>query len=209
MSEFRSGRKSLSQYAWMAPAIVLLALGLAYLSGNGIPESSPSLQTLELGERHERVLILNPDRHQELLPWQPLASAIREQVLQNLSELRARYQMLGPTTTVAARPAAAELSQLAQSIGGLLTRHQLGHYVAEPQMADLVATDGNDSMYLHVASQDVALARNLLSALAPMLAGTVTIRFDERLASGQLRLVLAATPRFTGQGVAVFPRNEQ
>lgn len=210
MSEFRPGFRSASKYAWMAPAIVLLALLLIYLFGNSDADRAKPVQTLEMAESHQRVRIGQPDQQGGLQASAPLSTEIRERVLQNLSEFRAEHQMVGPTVTVTATETAAGSVVLAETLGELLARHNLGKQVAEPRFATngaaaIGAGNTADSMHLHVASRDVTFAHNLLTALSPMLAGTVLIRFDESLGTGQLQLLITATPQFTAEGVAVFP----
>lgn len=209
MSELRPGFRSASKYAWMAPAIILLALLLVFLFGKDDADQTKPVQTLETSERQDRVRIGQPDQPGELQVSASLSTEIREHVLQNLSEFRAQHQMVGPTVTVTATATTAGSVRLAETIGELLARHNLGEHVGEARSATNGAIDGDsnarDGMRLLVASQDVTFAHSLLAALAPMLSGTVVIQFDESLGTGKLRLLVTTTPQFTEEGVAVFP----
>ena len=203
MQENRPGYKSMSRYAWIAPAIILLALGLIYLADNDEPDR---VQTLEATVDFERVRMGHPDQHGKLQRDQTLSATTRRHVVQNLSGFRADHKVVGPTITVTAIEASGASRDLAKRIGGLLAQHNLGRYAEEPETTEMSESGGGrDGVVLFVRRTDRSLAQGLITALAPMLSGTVTIQFNDERRAGQLLLAIVATPGFTDEGVAVFP----
>lgn len=203
MQENRPGYKSMSRYAWIAPAIILLALGLIYLADNDEPDR---VQTLEATVDFERVRMGHPDQHGKLQRDQTLSATTRRHVVQNLSGFRADHKVVGPTITVTAIEASGASRDLAKRIGGLLAQHNLRRYAEEPETTEMSENGGvRDGVVLFVRRTDRSLAQGLITALAPMLSGTVTIQFNDERRAGQLLLAIVATPGFTDEGVAVFP----
>lgn len=201
----RPGRKSMSRYAWIAPVIVALAFGLVYLFGDSGPNH---IKTLEVTGHYERVRIDQPVQHGELQSSKALSADTRQRVLQRLSGFRAEHRMLGPAVTVTTLKASAASIELAQRIGELLAQHNLGNYTADPRITGDTHGVDSDGVILSVRRADRTMAHDLVSALSPMLAGTVRIRLDDTHQPGKLLLEIAATPGFSDQGVAVFPAVE-
>lgn len=197
----RLGYRSMSRYAWMAPVLVLLTLGVIYLFGNDSPDR---IQTREATENFERVRLDPPAESEALQGPVALSDARRQNVLQRLSAFRADYRVVSPTVTVAALEASSASRELAQRIGGLLAQHNLGRYAAEPVVIEHIGDGGNDGLIIAVKREDRTLARTLATALSPMLSGTIRIQFDDTRRSGHLLVGVAARPRFTAEGMAVF-----
>lgn len=201
MRENRPGYKSMSRFAWLAPTIILLAAGLIYLFGN---TGADSIHTEELTGTHERLRIGDAGQY-DGLPQATIALSAgkRQRVLQNLSGFRAEHQMVGPTVTVVALQLSTGSRELAQRIGGILAQYNLGDTATDPVAGDDISS-GNAGVILLARRADRTLAHNLLRALSPMLSGMVRIQFDDTQRPGTLLLGIAASPRFTAQGVAVF-----
>ncbi|MAC33305.1 MAG: hypothetical protein CME38_06820 [Haliea sp.] len=195
----RPGARSMSRYAWMAPAVVLLALLLVYLFGDGEGER---VQVLSEGADYQRLQIGDPDDMGALQATAPLSAATREHVLQNLSRFRAEYQMLGPSVALSAAPGSAKATELAERLRALLAQYNLGDFATQEGGGQpAVSADG---LVLGVRPADRAIARELIAALAPMLAGSVTIGFDDTLPTGRMQLRVREVSGFTPQGVAVI-----
>ena len=201
MLDERPGTRSMSRYAWMAPAVVLFALLLVYLFGDS---GTGGVQTVAEGDGYLRLQLSEADPQQEIHAARALSSEKREHVLQNLSHFRAEHQMMGPVVTVASAGSFPGAIELARRTGALLARHNLGDYAAESTPSSDVTRATVDGILVEVRRADEAIARNLLAALSPILAGTATIRFYESLPAGRLRMTITGEPRFTGEGIAVF-----
>lgn len=200
----RPGARSMSRYAWMAPAVVLLALLLVYLFGG---DQGGRVQVLAEGADYQRLQIGDPDDTGALQAAAALSAATREHVLQNLSRFRAEYQMLGPSVTLSAAPGSANATELARRLGALLAQYNLGDFAAQETGGQ--PTVSADGLVLRVRPADRAIARELIAALAPMLAGNVTIHFDDTLPTGRMQLQVRGVSGFTPQGVAVLGAGER
>lgn len=201
MRENRPGYRSMSRFAWIAPTIILLALGLIYLFGN---TGADSISTVELTGAYERLRIGDAGQYDDLPQATTALSADkRQRVLQNLSSFRAEHQMVGPTVTVLALPSSTGSRELAQRIGGMLAQYNLGDTGADPEAGNDI-NSGDAGVIILARRADRTLAHNLLRALSPMLSGMVRIQFDDTQRPGILLLHIAANPHFTAQGVAVF-----
>lgn len=197
MRENRPGYRSMSRFAWIAPTIILLAVGLIYLFGN---TGADSISTEELTGAYERLRIGDAGQYDDL-PQATIALSAdkRQRVLQNLSSFRAEHQMVGPTVTVMALQSSTGSRELAQRIGGMLAQYNLGDTGPGNDI-----NSGDAGVIILARRADRTLAHNLLRALSPMLSGMVQIQFDDTQRPGTLLLHIAANPHFTAQGVAVF-----
>lgn len=201
MLDERPGTRSMSRYAWMAPAVVLFALLLVYLFGDS---GAGRVKTVAEGDGYLRLQLGEADREQTLYTAQALSPEKREHVLQTLSHFRAEHQMMGPDVTVSTAGSSPGATELARRVGALLAHYNLGDYAAESAPPSDINRSTVDGILVDVRRADQVVARNLLAALSPMLAGTATIRFDESLPAAHLRMTIITGPRFTGEGIAVF-----
>lgn len=201
----RIGHTSMSRYAWMAPALVLLAFIVIFLFGN---DSSDQTGMQEKTADYERVRLDSPTTSEDLQSSGALSDDRRQTVLQRLSTFRADYRVISPTVTVTGVEGAGDAAGLAQRIGTLLAQSSLGSYAPDAGRTGSIGstTEGGeqDSMIVFVRGEDRTMAHALTAALSPMLSGTVRIQFDDALRSGDLLLLIAAPPRYTAQGIAVF-----
>jgi len=201
MRENRPGYRSMSRFAWMAPAIILLVLGLIYLFGS---TGSDAIQTEELTGEHERLRVGDAWEHSDLRRTATALSADkRQRVLQNLSSFRAQHKMIGPTVTVAALQSSAESRALAERVGRILAQYNLGDTLADSVTREDINRDDAGVIIL-ARYADRSLVHSLLRALSPMLSGMIRIQFDDAQRPGALFLGIATSPRFTAEGVAVF-----
>jgi hypothetical protein len=192
----------MSAYAWAAPVVLLLALLLIILFGGRAPDPVRSV------ERTDDYLRLQVSGAAALegggYTIRPLAAETRKRVLQNLSRFRAENRVVGPTILVSAPQTSAAAGELSGRIADLLAQYNLGG--AATSSTDTGNASGTlDPLVLEARRADETIAMNLLAALSPMLAGNVTLRFDEQLAAGRMRLRVIVDPLYTDGGVAVFP----
>lgn len=202
----RIGHTSMSRYAWMAPALVLLAFVVIFLFGN---DSSDQTGIREKTANYERVRLDSPANFGDLQSSVALSDDRRQTVLQRLSALRADYRVISPTVTVTGLERSGDATGLAQRIGTLLSQNSLGHHTTDPggnNIRDVAPGDGQDNMIIFVRGEDKAIAHGLAAALSPMLSGMLRIQFDDARRPGDMLFVVTATPQFTAQGVAVFPQ---
>lgn len=201
MRENRPGYRSMSRFAWIAPVIILLVLGLIYLFG---VTGSDSIRTEELTGEYERLRIGDAWQYNDLYQATTALSADkRQRVLQNLSSFRAQHRVVGPAVTVVALGASTASQELAQRIGGILAQYNLGDTAAD-SVARNDINSGDAGVIILARRDERTLAHSLLRALSPMLSGMIRIQFDDTRRPGALFLGIAASPRFTAQGVAVF-----
>ena len=191
----RIGHTSMRKYAWMAPALVLLAFVVIFLFGN---ESSNPSPVKEVTADYERVRLDTSTSHGDGQSFAGLADDTRQTVLQRLSALRTDYRVLSPSITVTGMTGTGDATARAQRIGTLLSQNSLGSYVADavsPGLADdgTAGDTGQDGMIVFVRRTDKAIAHRLTAALAPMLSGTVRIQFDDTRRPGHLLAVIADT----------------
>lgn len=206
MLRHRIGHTSMSRYAWMAPALVLLAVVVIFLFGN---DSEKQTEMLEVTRDYERVRLESPTSYGDLQSFAPLSDAKQQTALQRLSALRAEFRVVSPAITVTGLEGSSDANGLAQRIGTLLAQSSLGRHASDAESTELVdSTPGSeqDNVIIFARVEDKAIAHGLLAALSPMLSGTVNIQFDDARRPGDMLLVVVATPKFTAEGVAVFPQ---
>lgn len=199
------GIKSASKYAWVVPAVVSLALLLIYFFGNGNNRYSAEISTLSKTESYQKLQIGQPDNHAVLKVSAPLSEVTRGEVLNNLSELRAEYKLVGPQVIVTAEGAHKQTHQLARTIGGLLAHFNLGKFRAEAK-PPTATFDSVDDVILYTRPKDASIARGLVESISPLLVGEITLVFNDKLQTGHLLLVVKGEPAYTEEGIAVFDR---
>ncbi|MEP3857149.1 MAG: hypothetical protein ABJM39_08925 [Porticoccus sp.] len=199
------GIKSASKYAWVVPAVVSLALLLIYFFGNGDNRYSAEIHTLSQTENYQRLQIDQPANYADLEVSAPLSEVTRGQILNNLSELRAEYKLVGPQVIATAEGAHQQTHQLAQTIGGLLAHYNLGQFRADAK-SPTATFDSGDDVIIYTRPKDASIARGLVESISPLLVGEITLVFNDKLQTGHLLLVVKGEPAYTEEGIAVFDR---
>lgn len=204
MFQRRFGITSATRYAWIGPAVVVLALLLIYVFGNDGDGLAPDVRTLERSDGHEYLKIGRAEGYTDLVASAPISADRRKAVLNNLSEFRAEHKLVGPGVIVTATGGAEPGRQLASTIGELLAHYNLGQYRADVDtFTDAVPEESN--LVLYTKKADAVIARGLVEALSPMVVGSVAIVYRDELKTGSLHLLVRGDPAFTARGVAVFP----
>ncbi|TNE78087.1 MAG: hypothetical protein EP334_05550 [Gammaproteobacteria bacterium] len=192
------GSKSASQFAWIAPAIVAVALIIVYFFGEkdtfpdtrfAVIEASGFGQVIQLGKTEEATSE----------SYVPPASKIREATLQNLSEFRAEYKVVSPGIALLATGDSPANTQLLNTLGGMLSHYHL----REDQSPDNLSSS-EYALTLYVREKDVTMTHKLIMALSPMIRGNVAIIFHNELAAGQVILAIADDAAYSNDGVAYF-----
>ena len=202
MFQRRFGLKSASSLAWIVPAVVLLALLLILVFGNGDGPLAPDIETVERSPEHEIIRIGSTEGYADLQPSATLSEERRQAVLQNLSELRAEYKLVGPGVITTADKGNEAGRQLARTVGTLLANYNLGQFRAGVQPP--LAAPGATGVIVYARPKDAVIARAVVRSISPLLIGNVTLVFADDLKTGDLLLVVAGIPGFTTEGVAVF-----
>lgn len=203
MFQRRFGIRSASQYAWIVPAVVVLALVLIYFFGDRGGDYPQQVVTLERTDSTELLQIGDADNYQDLAPDGNLSAERRESVLQSLSELRAEYKLLGPKVTIAASDTENGGKALARALGGLFASYDLGQFSVTSQYPEL-GDPTTEHVLVYATSKDAGIARGVAAAIAPVMAGRLRIVFDDSIKTGNLWLVVVSEPEFSREGVAVF-----
>lgn len=149
---------------------------------------------------------------------------LREQVLQRLAELQAEWKVAGPRVSLHPFDVQGDAVAFAEQLETWLEQHNLlaGETVAE-KSRDANADSGNAAdmsaqnvvegdlpappapgMVIRSRSDDMAIARDLALALAPVIGGEVNLLEDERVNKSHLVVALVGAPRFSEDGVAYF-----
>jgi hypothetical protein len=149
---------------------------------------------------------------------------LRQQVLQRLAELQAEWKVAGPRVTLRPVDVQGDAVAFAEQLETWLEQHNLlaGETVAEKTRdasangagsgdmpaqnvveGDLPAPPA-PGMVIRSRSDDMAIARDLALALAPVIGGEVNLFVDERVNKSHLVVALVGAPRFSEDGVAYF-----
>jgi hypothetical protein len=135
--------------------------------------------------------------------WVPTSEAARQQVLQSLNEFYTDFRQLRPQLGVWVEPGSEPRNQLAERFGSALAQHSLGAVMNDAQPPPVI--DKLDSgVLLYCRESDSVLARRMLAALAPYLAGRVTLRYDPEATAQSMRAYFFGQPYFNGQGQVTF-----
>lgn len=199
----RAGRFGL----WGLLVIVpVTALYLVLVVGERAPVAGeyPNLTVLETGDRINRVRLVGEEGLSEQITeeqYVPVSSTVRDQVIQALSVFRASYKQLQPTITVEANPDYPMTQRVAETLVQMLGYYDLGHRGEQQESGPA----GEDALVLRCSPTDIPVAYAFLSAIAPYVRGTVQVIQDPGHSPGRMRLALMGDPRFTQEGVAVFP----
>ncbi|MBR9912887.1 MAG: hypothetical protein GYB33_21305 [Gammaproteobacteria bacterium] len=183
---------------------LLLGTGLLGCSGD-----DPNLpEVLSSSAQGEHLLLHSDPRG----PWQPgfvaVSSIKREQVLQSLGVLQAKYKQLRPELRVWAQPGLPSRTRVARQLAEVLGQNNLGRWLdsAEPPA---LAGELEGAVILRCAEADREIARQLLGALSPYLTGRVYLTFTESTAAHEMELYLLGTPYFDEQGLVTFDPPQQ
>ena len=137
---------------------------------------------------------------QELVPAQ---SGLRQQVLERLSVVSARYQQLRPQIGIWAEPGLPARERVARQLGDALAQYNLGKLVPDAT-PPAYSADLEGAVIMRCAEKDQRIARELLGALAPYLSGRVFLMFDQSASVNRMQLFLIGKPWFDPRGLATF-----
>ena len=194
----RYRERSLASQAWLLIPLALLIGGLVLYFGRGSDENQ-AVRVLE-STASGMVLYIPPGRN----AGQALTAddsgkanqAARKAAMVKLAEFRAHYQQLSLFVGVIATDDSAAGAAFAGELGDLLAQFNLGNRVKHTP----ILTDAGDGapIVLRCGPGDVSVARDLLSALAPLLQGKATIAFDPGLGVADLLLAVSPAARHSG-----------
>ncbi len=205
MTPGRRHRISARPLAWLVLPLAVIVTALILLFGRG--NSDQNLPPLIHGgvEGQDRVALQGGRSDGDGTIYRPVTPARREAALQRLAEFRARYRQARPFVVVSAAANSEPLDKRARDIGSALSSHGLGRYSQEipalessPDLSELPA--------IYLAPRDTRIARELLWALEPYLAGHIAVVYDGDLRTDQVRLHLRGHPRFSAEGEAIFDK---
>ena len=194
----RFGMRSASKYAWMAPAVVALALLLVFLFGNDKTLPSPSFAVIE-DSQLSQVIRLGEDGVSTSPSYVPPSSDIRKATLQNLSEFRATYKIVGPGITIVSTGKNPANNRLVNTLEGMLA-----HYNLSKDRVPETIPDSEYALTVYARKSDVVMTHKLLKAISPMVRGKVGVIFDNELAAGQLLVLISAPAQYSDDGAAYF-----
>ncbi len=193
--------------AWLIIPLLLFIAGAIFLFGS--KPAQPPLPSIERDTAEGQLLQLPIVSVNNQVSWQTgwveALPEARAQVLQALSELHAAYPQRG--IRVSLWTPADQLTS--QSFADRLQKSLATYSLAE---AEAIATPDfarqvQQGVVVFCRAEDKSLVRQLLGALTPYLAGTVAVRFDQALKSGQVRVFLIGEPQFNGIGQATYDAN--
>ena len=195
--------------AWLIIPLGLIIIGTILFFGDYNNDTQPS-NTLETSPQElllELPLLPTNRPANWTAEWTPTSAAIRQQVLQSLSQYAADFKQLRPQLDIWAEPGSATLEKLAQRIGKALAQYHLGQVnnnINPPAEKTMFKTIFDNGVLLVCTETDRVLAKRMLEALSPYLGGNVRVRFNSELAGQSMQLYLFGTPYFTDEGQASF-----
>jgi len=203
MTPGSQGRISARPLAWLVlPLAVIVAVLILFFGRGNVDQDLPPV--VSGGEQGlDEVVLRGPTGNGDSTNYRPITSAKRETALQRLAEFRARYRQSQPFIVVTSAASPQSLSSLAREIGSALSTHGLGTYQEEkPDSHNAPGLPTQPVMRL--APRDSRIARELLWALEPYLAGHITLVYQADLRTDQIQLYMRGNPRFSGEGEAHF-----
>lgn len=203
----RAHRLSYSSLAiWMVPLLLLIAM-LIFSFGESQPTIRESLHITSLQPGLEFARVADSDGPLPAAGEESVrapSAAIRDQVLQRLRRFRADYKQAAPSIRVAANAANPRQAQLASTITGLLATASLNQQLGAQDVAR--TWEGVETaLIIRGSGQDRQMVYRLLQALSPLLSGGVVLAFEGGQNTGRVDVIIRGEPRFTANGVAVFP----
>lgn len=189
--------------AWgLIAAILAIILYFAVLIGTDDArwaEEFPRVVVLDVGDKTNRVRLTSDIRGPVYDQYQPLSSEVRDQVIQQLGEFRAKYKQLWPTITIQSNPDNRLVHQVAQTLAPMLARYDLGQLVATSDLEDT-----EQPLTLWCSPNNIPVAYTFLSAIAPYIQGELILIKDPSYSAARMKLQLRGTPRFNQNGSVVF-----
>lgn len=182
------------------PAIILYLVFLAGTDGLQRAAEFPRVTVLAVGDRANRVQIGTELGEPVYAQYQPLSSAVRDQVVQLLGEFRGKYKQLRPVVTIESDPQNDAAHQVAKTLAQMLARYNLGQLASE----DVEEPIPERPMALWCSPGDLQVTYALLSAIAPYIQGELAVIKDPDYSTGKMKLQLGSAPRFYPNGSAVF-----
>lgn len=197
----------MKKQAWLLIPIALIVIGLIVVFGNRTSNEGAHPLIIVEQSAASRVLELPVATAGGPVSWQtewvPAPESSRQQVLQSLHEFYTDFRQLRPQLSVWMEPGSEPRNQLAARFGAALAQHSLGSIMKDAQPPPVI--DKLDSgALLYCRESDSVLAQRLLAALAPYLAGRVTLRYDADATAQSMRLYFFGQPYFNNQGQATF-----
>jgi hypothetical protein len=132
--------------------------------------------------------------------WRVPSASVRKRLYQDLARFQESYKSVDPAVTLVTSGDGPGLEKAAQELDRALRRYALGQYRRAPARR----ADAPPGILLHYGPGGSTMAQKLWAALTPYLAGTFRAREDAALDNNEFRVTLSGTPRFTGDGRAVF-----
>lgn len=136
----------------------------------------------------------------------PVSVQSRQKVFENLRNFRAVYKQAGVQMTVVPVGGGSQV-ELARRLGSALSQNGLGRVNSAPGAVESnrgVGDGSSPAVLLYCAQRDSEIARELLAALEPYLAGPVGLVWDDALRVDQFRLEIRREPRFAEDGEALI-----
>lgn len=196
----------LKKQGWLLIPLALIVISLILVFGKRPAEGTHQSNILEQSAAGMvlELPVIPPDRPVSWqTEWVPASEAARQQVLQSLNEFYTDFRQLRPQLNVWVEPGSEPRDQLAARFGSALAQHSLGAVMNDTQPPSVI--DKLDSgVVLYCRESDSVLARRLLAALAPYLAGRVTLHYDSEATAQSMRVYLFGQPYFNGQGQVTF-----
>lgn len=197
----------MKKQSWLLIPIALIVIGLIVVFGNRTNNEGADPLTMVEQSTASMVLVLPVATAGGPVSWQtewvPAPESARQQVLQSLNEFYTDFRQLRPQLGVWVEPGSETRNQLAARFGTALAQHSLGAVTEDAQPPPVI--DKLDSgALLYCREADSVLAQRLLAALAPYLAGRVTVRYDADATAQSMRLYFFGQPYFNNQGQATF-----
>lgn len=189
--------------AWgLGAAILAIILYFTYSMGTDNAqwaEEFPRVVVLEMGDKTHRVRLTSDIRGPVYDQYQPLSGEVRDQVVRQLGEFRAKYKQLWPAITIESNPDNRTVHQVAQTLAQMLARFNLGQLVAAGDLEDT-----GQPLTLWCSPDNIPVAYTFLSAIAPYIQGELILIKDPSYSAARMKLQLQDTPRFNQNGSVVF-----
>lgn len=194
---------SMAPYAWLLLPLAAVGALLWVFSESRAPAVAP-LEMVRESASGGTVHMAGPAVTSGSANAVPVQEARRQKVLENLRDFHAAYKQAGARLSVlAVDDGAGEV--LARRLGEALAQYDLGGVSnPDPTTASGAGAEPAPAILLFCAERDNRIARELLAALEPYLAGPVSLVWDDALRIDQLRLEIRGVPGFAESGEALF-----
>ena len=196
---------NMAPYAWLLLPLAAVGALLWVFSESRAPAVAP-LEMVRESASGGTVHMAGPPATSGSANAVPVQEGRRQEVLENLRDFHAVYKQAGARMTVlAVDDGAGEV--LARRLGEALRQYDLGGVSNADPTAAGASGAGDEpppAILLFCAERDNRIARELLAALEPYLAGPVSLVWDDALRIDQLRLEIRGVPGFAESGEALF-----